>query len=401
MLRSDRAKELCTELVIDVPLARSSGSPEIRLAALLRGALFFPVRFGWTSPVDGWLKEARALAEELDDREGRATVAARHAVVAMRLLRFESALQELDAATRFGASQATAIWIAATRVRVLVRAHRLKEARVVLDRVEPDGHAHWSRDLPALASAELELEGGGWESAERMYTALVDKLDERLIEDHIDVMQALGFCRLAVRDVAGGARRLHQARGILAALGIHSEVAQMDLALGHLYLVLDDPAHSRFLLEEARELAAGLTEPGAIGVELARLSEVGIALAHAQRHAPDQARAAAARAAALFGRSGSAPGYVAMLLLVTSLYENDRDYRSAYRTLAVGLAVARNLGLAQTELRLQREITRLRNEVVGRDRFDALVRELFDELRSGQAAASAGASPQIDAAPQT
>jgi tetratricopeptide (TPR) repeat protein len=383
MLTGDDAKKFCTDLLMDVALARSTGDSAVRLDALLRAALFYPVRLGWSSPVDGWLDEAAPLAAELGDRDAQASIAIRRAACAMRQLDFDAALRALDDAAQFAHTPSTATWTAVTRARTLIRAQTLEEARAVLDGIHAIDDAHWSAGLVALARAEIELQAGNMEAAEPLYEALIDTLDERLVEEHIDVLQSLAFCRFSARDARGGARRLREARDVLAAVGIAPEVAQMDLALGHVHLALGDHDEAKRLLEEAGTITADLPQTAIGAKELGALSEMGLALTHAEHHSPAEARAAAARAASLFGRLGNAPGYLAMLLLVAALYENDRDFAGAYKTLAVGQAAARHLGWPQTAAKLQREIGRLR-DMLGTDVFETLASRLLEELRQAK-----------------
>lgn len=368
------------ELLTDVPLARGSDTPEWLLEALLAAAFAHPVFAGWPSPVTGWLDEAEALATRLGEAEALAWVRLRRAVAAMRRGELDSALAALDVPPETppdAPSAALDICRAIARIRVLVRLQRLDEAwhaLAVLPVTRLDGAL---RALRQLALGEWQIESGAVDAAREPLREALAGLPEDWIEERIQATQSLAFAQIGCVDAPRALRTLEEARALVRGAAVWPEVAQMDVALGSLLCARGDQAAAQTCLAEAAELAAQHGQ-----ADVALLAELGMARTRAAAGQGAEAVAACLRAAQGFAARGELLGFVSVLVLMAGIQAQTEDFAGAYRTLATGLAIARHRGWAAVEAPLRAQVDRLRDEVMGAARFDAMVGRLVAEMKA-------------------
>jgi tetratricopeptide (TPR) repeat protein len=373
-----KVRELLEEILTDVPLAREHGTPDVRLAALLRAALFFPVFRNDPAPVvTEWLDEAERIARELQDKESLTLVRIRRAVVLMRRNELPAALWELDALRADGLSDVSDPargWEAATRARVQTRLQDFAAARQALDeaaavRLDEDV---WVAPLVRLARGELQLETNEVHPAETTLRAVAKSLAFELIEERVQVLQSLAFLRITNVDAPAALRLLDKAREILRGAGAWSEVIQMDLVSGQFLLAAGRAGEAEERFTEALELCETSPQP-----QLEPVLHLGLSRARAAGGDLRQAADACVRAAVLFAEQGNHLGYLSMISVLHSLQLEERDYPSAYRTLAIGLSLAKRWRMPLAESLLRSQVERMRNEILGPEEFDAMVREMI------------------------
>jgi tetratricopeptide (TPR) repeat protein len=377
-MADERAHELLNRLLLDVPLTRGAGEPRAHLAALVDAALFTPVFLDWPSPVPGWLDEAEALARQLGDGEAAALVAIRRAAVRMRLGDFDAALAALATLPQGpAAGEATPrlhCYAAVTRSRIHTRRADFPAAEAALAEAAavPLPRGDWAAALPAVARGELHLQRNDLEPARTALTAARRELAPELVEERVQVLQSLGFIRIAQRDAAAAERLLDEARGLLEAAGAWPEVVQMAVVVANLRIARGRAAEAEPLLTQAlgiaREHGLTLWEP---------LLEMGLARAGLGREAYAEAQDAALRAAGAFARRGDAVGFFAMVSYLAALHQEAGEPAEAYRVLALGVAIAKRLRVVAGESALRAQIEALR-ERLGGERFDAMVQDLLD-----------------------
>ena len=373
-------RDFLEEILADVPLARGHGAPDVLLSALLRAALFFPVFRDWPSPVvTDWLDEGQRIARELGDGETLALLRIRRAVVLMRRNELPAALWELDALRADGLSDLSDPargWEAATRSRVQTRLQDFAAARQALDEAEAlhlDEEV-WVAPLVRMARGELQLETNEVHPAETTFRAVVKRLAFELIEERVQALQSLAFLRITNVDAPAALRLLEKAREILRGAGVWSEVIQMDLVAGQFLLTAGRAAEAEERFTEALDLIQEHPQP-----QLEPVLHLGLSRARAAGGDPEQAVDACVRAAVLFAEQGNALGYLSMISVLHSLQLEERDHRAAYQTLVIGLSLAKRWKIPLAEGLLRSQIDRMRNEILGPEAFDAMVRELIHE----------------------
>ena len=369
-----QTRELLTEALMNVPLLRRRGPPEAHLAALVRACLLHPVFPDWRSPVDAWLEEAEALSRELERPDILASLAIRGAEVRMRRLDYDGALDRLrrrgDAPLPL--SPAHAAWAALTEARVLARRRAFDEARARLDGVSPPPGDAWLGGLLRLAWGELHLEANELDAAEAALSDALDRLPFERVEERIQAAQSLGFVHISRADVPRALDRLDEARRMLRGAGAWSQVVQMDLVVGSFHVAQGDQAAAQELFADAMELCREYPQP-----ELETLLGLALARSRAAEGKVDEAEAAALGAARSYAGQDNVVGFVSVIVFIASLYTEARRYPRAYDTLAVGLAIAKKRRWNVVEGVLRTQVNRLRDDVMGPARFDAMVREMI------------------------
>ncbi len=374
-MADERARTFLNRLLLDVPLSRGTGEPRGRLAALTEAALYTPAFMDWPSPVPGWLDEAEPLARELGESETAMLLQVRRAGVRMRQGDLNGALAALDQATAAGElTPRLRCYAAATRSRIHTRRADFAAAEADLAEASavPLPGADWIAALPAVAHGELLLQRNKLEPARAAFSAARRQLSEELVEERVQVLQSLGFIRIAQRDVGAAERLLDEARGLLDAAGAWPEVLQMAAVVASLRIARGRHAAAEPLIEEAlaiaREQGLALWQP---------LLELASARARLGRQAFAEARDAALRAATGFAQRGDAVGFFAMVSYLSAIHQQADHPAEAYRVLALGVSIAKRLGIAAAEGALRAQIETLR-EQLGAERFDAMVQELLE-----------------------
>lgn len=372
-----RTRELLTDLLMNVPIMRAEGTPEDYLASLESAYLFYPVFQTGDSPVDAWLVEGERVARELNRPDALGLVKLRRAIVSMRRLDYEAALAELDNA-QAELAQLTAshrVLHAVTRARVLVRQRHCDAARRVLadSETKPDD---WTAPLTAVAQGELRLEEGDIRGAQQAFEYANRVLPVEFVEERIAVLQALGFVATAQVNAPAALAYLDAARQVLRGAGAWSEVIQMNVAVGSLLTAAGDQGTAEQLFQEALALCKAHPQP-----EMETLLQLGLVRTRSAAGRVDDAVAAATEVAKASARQGSVLGYSSMLVLIANLWSSTKNYEEAYRTLATGIAVAKKRGWVVVEKVLRAQVDRLRNQVLGPQRFDAMVQAMIDERK--------------------
>jgi tetratricopeptide (TPR) repeat protein len=377
----ERTRTFLTELLMNVPIMRAQGTPEQFLALLHRAILFYPAFLNWASPIDGWLTEAEQISRDLDKLDTLADVMLRRAVVHMRRLEYDAARAELDrlrdAVPQLSPAQAA--WQATTRVRILTRQHEFDEARRVLSEVASPPPEGWVAPLPLVARGELELEANDVDAAGKTLQLASSVLPFELVEERVQVLQSLAFVFITKVNAPQALQYLDEARQILRGAGVWAEVVQMNLAVGSFHTAAGNPGAAQALFAEAVDLCEQYPQP-----QLAPLLRVALARSKAASGNIAEAVDAVLQAARLYAEQSNVVGFVSMIVLIANLYLDDKNYVEAYRVLATGVGIARHRNWAVVENVLRRHINRLRDEVMGAARFDAMVREMIDQTRRPQ-----------------
>ncbi|TLD45784.1 MAG: hypothetical protein FAZ92_01941 [Accumulibacter sp.] len=369
---------LLGDRLLDVPITRARGSARLRLAALLRAACAHPVFAGWPTPVDGWLDEAALLADEVADADARGRVLLRRAVVRMRRLDLDAALALVQQAS--DASDAPAGELAAccaiSRVRVLLRQQRLDDACQALQAIPlaPPGDA--SGALRQLALGEYHIEANEVAAARAPLTQALSRLPPELVEERIQASQSLAFVFISLVDLPRALRHLQEARAMLRGAAAWREVIQMDVTLASLLAARGEHAAAQALFAEAAELCRAHPQP-----ELAILIDLGRARSSAAQQQGDEAVAACLRAARGYAEQGNLLGLVSMVLFMAGIQTAGQAFPEAYRTLATGLAIARHRRWPAAEAVFRAHIDRLRDELLGPQRFDEMVARMVRAMR--------------------
>ncbi|ATB39040.1 hypothetical protein CYFUS_004479 [Cystobacter fuscus] len=400
---AEEISEKLNELLLDVALSRRQleKQPQQFLRILVDTAILFPVFDGWPSPMDGWMEEAERLDREIRAEVERARglgqqedadlastlhaetmglLAVRRALVSMHRGDLEGALRVLEAARRPELPPLVRLWEAATRARVHVRRHAFDEAERALAEATPllprlnFGEEGIAASVP-IAQAELALERGA-PSAERALREALAKVPPEWVEERVRLHQGLALALVTRAEALPALEQFERAHELVAAAGIQSEVVLMDLAIGSLRLGLGDISGAEKAFHEALSLSEAHSSPSL--EPLLRLSA-----ARARAAAGDFTEAAAhcLRAAIAFAQRGSATGYVGMISFLHSLQLEAKDYAEAYRTLATGLSVSRRLGIPGAEALLRTLVNRMRDTVLGPERFDRMVEELLRQAK--------------------
>jgi tetratricopeptide (TPR) repeat protein len=255
---------LLGDRLLDVPITRARGSARLRLATLLRAACAHPVFAGWPTPVDGWLDEAALLADEVADADARGRVLLRRAVVRMRRLDLDAALdlvQQANAAADASAGELAAC-CAISRVRVLVRQQRLDDACQALQAIPLAPPGDSASALRQLALGEYHIEANEVAGARAALTQALARLPEELVEERIQASQSLAFVFISLVDLPRALRHLQQARAMLRGAAVWREVIQMDVALASLLAARGEHAAAQALLAEAAELCQAHPQAG-------------------------------------------------------------------------------------------------------------------------------------------
>ena len=385
------ARRLVERLLAGVPLARTAG-PTAYLQALTDAALFFPVFRDSPSPVLGWLDELTAVLKQYPGHELAATVQIRRATVLMRLNQLTEAYEVLQAVRE--ANPRDQAWAAATRSRIATRRHDFASARAALERAEstPLDRADWVAQLAPIARGELAVEEDERGVAEQTLRQLAVQLPPDWLEEQVQVLQLLGFLRIAAADARGAVRYLDSARQVVRGAGAWPEVLQMDLVLGSLYQPLGDATRSADLLDEAQQLSAHADPSG-----LAPLIELAQARPLLDAGKAEEAAARCLSAARLLAERGDAPGFVTAVAVLSGIHVRRKMYPEAYRVLATGLGIARHLDLPIAQQVLSGEIARLRDTVVGPERFATMVELMLQQARRGKSDANSEPYERPDA----
>jgi tetratricopeptide (TPR) repeat protein len=201
-------------------------------------------------------------------------------------------------------------------------------------------------------------------------------LPQRWLEEQVQVLQLLGFLRIAAADAPGAVHFLDGARRVLRGAGAWSEVLQMDVALGSLYQALGQAAKARDLLKEARQLSAQADPSG-----LAPLIELAEARPLLEAGKAEEAATRCLAAARLLAERGDAMGFVTAVGMLSAVYVRRKMYPEAYRILATGLGIARHLKLRTAQHVLNMEIAHLRDTIVGPERFAIMVDLMLQQAR--------------------
>ena len=370
---------LLSDRLLDVPITRARGSARLRLATLLRAACAHPVFPEWPTPVDGWLDEAALLADEVADADARGRVLLRRAIVRMRRLDLDAALdlvQQANAAADASAGELAAC-CAIGRVRVLLRQQRLDDACQALQAIPlaPPGDA--SSALRQLALGEYHLEANEVGAARAALTQALARLPEDLVEERIQASQSLAFVFISLVDLPRALRHLQQARAMLRGAAVWREVIQMDVALASLLVARGEHAAAQALFAEAAELCQAHPQP-----ELAILIDLGMARSSAAQQQGGDAVAACLRAARGYAEQGNLLGLVSMVVFMAGIQTAGQAFPEAYRTLATGLAIARHRRWPAAEAVFRAHIDRLRNDLVGPQRFDEMVARMVSEIKA-------------------
>jgi len=373
----ESVKSHLSALLADVPIARGLGDRHFYLAALYRAVQYFPVFRDWPSPVAQWLDEAQRLARELGDADAESMVSVRRSVVLMRQGSLEEALEALDAVESAGEpGTRERVYAAAVRARIQTRRHDFEQARQALEHTHAQELASddWVALQPPIARAELSLELNDVDAAHGQLLGLARRVPTELVEERVQVLQSLGFVYISRADLKKAVPCLDEARRLLRGAGVWNEVVQMDLVLGNFYVSLRKRGKAQRLFEEALELCQ--TQDLS---EWEPVLQLGLARAKAARFDIGGGVEASLKAATLFARSGNALAYTSVISFIARLRREQGDYREAYRTLALGVSIAKRLKLAAAEAVFRTQIDQLKNEDLGSERFDAMVREMLNE----------------------
>ncbi|MFN7121111.1 MAG: tetratricopeptide repeat protein [Hydrogenophaga sp.] len=361
---------LLSDLLLDVPLARGHGDAAVLLHTLERAARLTPVFADAPTPVDGWLKEAEALAREPLQPRVLARLAIRTAEVHMRRSQLAAALQALTSAETHAPliDEEERTWLRTTRARVWLRQQRLADAARELEALDA---VSWR---VRIAAGELALESGDLPRARDTFARLLPALPWQQVEERIPGLQSLGFIAIVRGEPVVAVRHLEAALECLRAVAYWPEVIATSVTLGGLHTALGHHGVAQRLLAQARELSERHPSP-----PWEAFGQMGVARLNALQGRTDAAVQAALDAASRLARQGSLVGYVGMLVFVARLHTEAGQHDQAYRTLATGVAIAKHRAWPQVERLLREKIDHLRNEVLGPAAFDAMVQRLVDE----------------------
>jgi tetratricopeptide (TPR) repeat protein len=374
----EQTRELLTELVMDVSILRGQGSAESYLDALVRASLFYPAFPSWPSPVDSWLAEAESLGRGSQRSDVSFLVKVRRAVIAMRRLDFDAALAELSRVADMLplASDSHCTWYAVTRARILLRQRKFDAAREALASARALPPGDWVAGLLFVVQGELELEDDRRDAAQKTLRRASSALSPDLIEERVGVAQALGFLAIAAVDPPAALSHLNTARQMLRGAGVWHEVVQMNLAVGAFLTAAGEQEPAQALFAEALELCKAYPQP-----QMEVLLQLAMARSQAALGRIDEAVAAALNVAKVHARQGSVLGYTSMIVFIANLYVQAQNYTEAYRTLATGVAIAKKRSWTAVEDVLRLQINRLREEIVGPQRFDAMVQAIIESRK--------------------
>lgn len=373
----EQTRNFLNDILITIPLARGSGTADEYLDALMQGILSFPVFADWPSPVGEWLDEAERLSLQMSDNESLAMVMIRRAGVMMRRLELDEALAELDrvkplclittARCRYMQS--------VTRARVYTRRREFDRAQHYLDEAAaaPDEELLY---LLLVARGELHLEMNQVASAKSTLEKALDHLPLELIEECVQTLQCLSFVAISEADSKQALSYFNHTRQILRGAGIWSEVVQMDLVIGSLELAHGDIPAAEAIFNEALEICEHYPQPP---IEAAL--RLGLARSRAANSQIESAITEALNAAKLFASQGNTFGFIGVVSYLHALYLQDQNYAEAYRTLATGLSIAKQLKLPMAESFLRAQVNKMRDETLGAAKFDEMVRKMIEELK--------------------
>jgi ATP/maltotriose-dependent transcriptional regulator MalT len=328
-----------------------------------------------------WLEEADALAAELGDGAALARVRVRRAEAALRRGELEAADRLLAEEGDAGEGDGPAAYRrAVARARTATRRRDFAAAAAALEQAAPLLPPDESRTagLLFLARGELQLERADHSEARRTLRRAADALPPLLVEEQVQAAQSLAFLATAEMDSAAALRWVDGAREYLRGAGVWGEAAQMALVAGNLALSLGEAPRAEALFDEGLEALGRAPDPG-----MEALLEASRARLRSARGEHAAAVEPALRAADLFARTGNALGYASAVGTIANLRTQDGDYPEAYRTLAVGEAVARRLGLLQAAAAFREQIAALRERIMGAEAFDRMAAALAREMREG------------------
>jgi tetratricopeptide (TPR) repeat protein len=382
-MREEQVKKILSELLMDVPLARGQENRQLYMDALYKAAVFYPVFQDWPSPVLQWIDEAMQLSGELNIPKAETVLGIRHAIVLMRLGDLDGALKQLD---KFESNQSVSgdriiCYATATRSRIHTRkeefdlAHASCEKAVGIRVSKND----WISLLPTIASGELFLQKGELNPARRVFLHLLKELPLKMIEERVQVLQSLGFIYIAKADPKKAARYLKDARRVLTAAGVWSEVIQMNVVIGNFEIAFGKPKNAESLFNEGLKLCQEHQRP-----TWEPVLQMGLARTKASQHLFQDAIETTLKAATLFADQGNVLGYTSMINLISGIYLQQENYKESYRFLALGLSIAKHLNLSMAENLFRDQINTLRNKHLKPKKFDAMVREMSQEAREAQ-----------------
>ncbi len=380
-MREERIKQHLTELLMDVPLARGQGDDSQRLCALCNAILFYPTFRDWPSPVMEWINEAQQLSEMLDDTETAVLIGIRHAVVLMRTDSLDSALRQLEIAQTIPRDIDARLrcYAAVARSRIYTRRQEFDLAQSALEEAAaiPVEASDWITLLPDIARGELFLEKNEIVPAQRLFLSVLKQLPLEMVEERVQVLQSLSFIYITQIHPKSALRYLDEARQVLRGAGIWSEVIQMNLVVANLCIPLGKTKRAERLFLEALELCQQHQQPTWEAV-----LQLGLARSRFSRRAFQDAVEASLKAAVLFAKQGNAVGYVSMITYISRIHREDHNHREAYRVLALGVSIAKQLRLPTAESVFRVQINTLRNELLGPEKFDRMVQEMVSEAKS-------------------
>lgn len=376
-MQARRLETYLSNLLMDVPLARGQDDARTRLDTLTNAAVCYPVFRDWRSPVMTWIDEALALCETFADTETAALLGIRRAVVLMRTDDLDGALHQLLAvdATATECAPRIRCYANATRSRVRTRRREFDLAEDAQQAaatwtVPPDD---WIAILPALARGELLVERNEEEPAQRVLRAVLKQLPDEMLEERVQVLHLLGFIAISQTDSKRALHLLDAARQLVTVAAVWSEVIPIQLVVANLHLAHGHPKRAERLLTEALALCRQHQQP-----TWEPLVHVGLARARASRYHVSDAVEATLKAATLFAQQGNGLAYVSMISYVSRLHEQAHNFQEAYRVLALGVSIAKRLGLSGAEQLFRVQIATLRDDTLGPQRFDQMVQAMLD-----------------------
>lgn len=368
-----RVTQLLSDLLLDVPLARGQGDAAVLLHTLERAACLTPVFAGASTPVDGWLQEAEALARDPLQPRALARLQIRSAELRMRRGKLDDALQALAAAAAHDSAldEEERQWLQTTRARVWLRQQRLDDAARAIGALDA---GHWRL---RIAAGELALESGDLLQARDAYTLALQATPWQQVQERIPCRQALSVIATVRGEPVVSVRHLEAALDDLRAVAHWSEVIATSVTLGGLHTVLGHHGLAQRLFAQARQISEQHPSP-----QWGVFRQIGVARLNALQGRVDLAVQATIDAARRLAQQGNLVGYIGMLVYVARLHADAEQHEQAYRTLVTGLAVAKHRAWPQVEQLLREKIDHLRNAVLGPGRFDAMVQRLLDEAQA-------------------
>jgi tetratricopeptide (TPR) repeat protein len=388
-MMEERVKEFLTELLMDVPIARKQSDKRSFLDVLMRAVLFYPA-FRESAPVVIiWAEEAAHLSQALGEAEAGLFIEIRRAVIDMRLLNLDEALRRLtELPSRWpDMSDRGKRWRAVTLSRVHTRRQQFDLAAQFLS--EASGfrldEQDWVAVLTTVARGELQLERNEVATARDSFLTALYGLPFELIEERVQVLQSLGFIYISEADAKNALLYLDQARQLLIGASAWSEATQMSLVVGNLKLTFGEVEQARQIFTEALDVCEQYPQP-----ELEPMLRLGLARAEQGEGKYESAIQSVLEAAKLFANRGQALGFIAMILYLSRIHLEAKNYREAYRTLATGIAVAKHLSLPGGEAIFRAQVNSLREDILGPEKFDEMVTDMIREMeeqRSGKESA--------------